>query len=568
MKDWWVREGILLVLLSSVVSMFLACSEGEEALPGPRCGDGICAMTESCDTCPSDCTCRMLAATPPMGWNSWNRFGCNINEELVRETADAMVSSGMRAAGYKYVNLDDCWQVSRDEQGRIVADPERFPHGIAALADYVHSRGLKLGVYTDAGRRTCQGRPGSYGYEELDAATYASWGVDYVKVDWCYTEGLRPRVRYAVMKEALKHSGRDIVFSICNWGWDDPWVWGPETGQLWRTSGDIEDTYISMLTNLRLTESWAAFAGPGHWNDPDMLEVGNGGMSDDQYRAHFSLWAMLAAPLIAGNDLRNLSPEILEILANKEVVEVNQDPSGIQGVRIKGVEGREVWMKPLSVPGERALLLFNVSFTSPRDIRVDWSEIGLASGEALVRDLWAHEDLGTFEDGFSALVPPSSVIMLKIKGNEHVPPEGVSWLSDLPWKHAVGTLGPVERDMSAGGNGRNDGNPIRIGGQDYESGFGVSAASVILYHLGGDCSLFTSDVGVDDEVDYLGSVSFEVWADGEKLYDSGLMTGEMPAEHVRVPLSGKEELKLFVDAGGDNIWDDHADWADAQIVCW
>jgi len=502
-----------------------------------------------------------------MGWNSWNKFGCDIHEDLVRETADAMVSSGMREAGYRYVNLDDCWQTSRDEDGTIVADPDRFPSGIAALADYVHARGLKFGLYTDAGRKTCQGRPGSYGYEEIDARTYALWGVDYVKVDWCYTEGLRPRIRYTVMKEALEASGRDIVFSICNWGWDDPWVWGPHTGQLWRTSGDITDLYISMLLNLRLTENWAAFAGPGHWNDPDMLEVGNGGMTHDQYRAHFSLWAMLAAPLIAGNDLRYMSPETLEILTNREVIEVNQDPSGIQGVKVRGAQGREVWVKPLSRPGERAVLLFNLSFTTPLNIRVDWSDIGLAPGGAQVRDLWAHEDLGIFHDSFSDTVQPSSGTMLKITGSEHVPPAGLSWLSDLPWKHAVGTLGPVERDMSAGGNGRNDGIPIRVGDQTYEKGLGVSAASIVLFHLGGDCSFFTSDVGVDEEVDYLGSVSFEVWADGDLLFDSGLMTGEMPPKHARVSLSGKEELKLFVDAGGDNIWDDHADWAGAQILC-
>lgn len=557
---------VCLILMWVVLAFLLhACSGDPQSIQG--CGDGVCAAWESCETCPTDCPCGILAATPPMGWNSWNRYGCDIDEELIRETAEAMVSSGMKEAGYQYINIDDCWQTARDDEGTIIADPVRFPSGILALADYVHAQGLKFGLYTDAGRRTCQERPGSYGYEEIDARTYASWGVDYVKVDWCYSEGLRPRVRYAAMRDALKASGRRIVHSICNWGWDDPWVWGPETGQLWRTSADITDLYLSMLLNLRQAENWAAFAGPGHWNDPDMLEVGNGGMTGDQYRAHFSLWAMLAAPLIAGNDLTEMSPETLEILTNREVIAVNQDPAGIQGVKIKQEKSREVWAKPLSKPGERAVLFFNLAFTTDVRMEVAWNDMGLAPGEAEVRDLWTHEDLGVFEDKFSTVVRPTSVVMLKITGREPHPPPGEIWLSDLAWKHAVSTLSPVERDMSSGGSGSGDGKAITINGKSYDKGLGVSAASIILYHLGGNCSRFISDVGVDDEVDYMGSVAFEVWADGEKLFASGLMTGEMPAKKVNVPVSGKQELRLFVDAAGDNIWDDHADWADARLVC-
>jgi len=220
-----------------------------------------------------------LARTPPMGWNSWNHFGCDVSEQLIKETADAMAASGMREAGYEHVVIDDCWQVARDSDGTLVADPERFPSGIKALADYVHGQGLKFGIYTDAGLKTCQGRPGSYGYEAQDARTFAAWGVDYVKVDWCYADTLDAVTQYTRVREALRAAGRPIVFSICEWGQNHPWHWAPEVGNLWRTTTDIEDKWTSVLDNLDINSQYADAAGPGHWNDPDMLEVGNGGMS-------------------------------------------------------------------------------------------------------------------------------------------------------------------------------------------------------------------------------------------------------------------------------------------------
>ena len=244
-----------------------------------------------------------LARTPPMGWNSWNKFACNVSEQLIKEIADAMVATGMKKAGYQYVNIDDCWQVSRDSAGNIVADPARFPGGMKALADYVHAKGLKLGIYTDAGTMTCEKRPGSLDHELQDAKTYAAWGVDYVKIDWCHTEGLDPQKQYAKFRDALAQCGRPIVFSICNWGRNQPWTWGPATGNLWRTTGDIQDNWASVLKILdNPSQQHAEAAGPGGWNDPDMLEVGNGKMTDAEYRSHFSLWAMMAAPLIAGRE--------------------------------------------------------------------------------------------------------------------------------------------------------------------------------------------------------------------------------------------------------------------------
>ena len=356
-------------------------------------------------------TSASLALTPPMGWNSWNKFGCNVSDKLIREMADAMVSSGMQAAGYQYVNIDDCWQVSRDASGTIVADPTRFPAGMKALADYVHGKGLKLGLYTDAGTGTCEKRPGSLNHEDQDAKTYASWGIDYVKIDWCNSEGLDPEVQYAKFRDALAHSGRPIVFSICNWGVKTPWRWGPTTGNLWRTTGDINDTYDRMTLIGFGQNGLEKFAGPGHWNDPDMLEVGNGGMKRDEYRTHMALWAILAAPLLAGNDLRSMSPETKELLMNSEILAVDQDAKGVQGRRVWQEGPLEVWVKPLA-DGSQAVGLFNRS-ESPTKMTLDFKSIG-APASAKLRDLLDHKDLGTMQNSYSADVPTHGVVLVKV----------------------------------------------------------------------------------------------------------------------------------------------------------
>ncbi len=356
-------------------------------------------------------TSSSLAKTPPMGWNSWNKFGCNVSDKLIREMADAMISSGMQAAGYQYVNIDDCWQVSRDTQGTIVADPARFPSGINALADYVHSKGLKLGIYTDAGTGTCEKRPGSLNHEVQDAKTYASWGIDYVKIDWCNAEGLDPEVQYGKLRDALAQSGRPIVFSICNWGVKAPWRWGPATGNLWRTTGDINDTYDRMSLIGFGQNGLEKFAGPGHWNDPDMLEVGNGGMKRDEYRTHMALWALLAAPLLAGNDLRSMSPETKDLLTNSEVIAVDQDSKGVQGHRVWEEGPLETWAKPLA-DGSHAVGLFNRSEASIK-MTLDFKAIG-APTSAKLRDLLDHKDLGTFQNSYSAEVPTHGVVLVKV----------------------------------------------------------------------------------------------------------------------------------------------------------
>ncbi len=362
-----------------------------------------------------------LALTPPMGWNSWNRFACNVSEQLIKDAADSLVASGMKDAGYQYVVIDDCWQVSRAADGTIVADRERFPSGIKALADYVHSKGLKFGIYSDAGEMTCQKRPGSKGHELQDAKTYASWGVDYLKYDWCFADGLDQRDAYQKMSQALRASGRAIVFSICEWGSSRPWSWAPGVGQLWRATGDIQDCWdcskswggMGVSHIVDLMADLYPYAGPGHWNDPDMLEVGNGGLTLAENRAHFSLWCLFAAPLMAGNDLKAMTPEIREILTNAEAIAVDQDPLGMQGRKVRDNGATEVWMKPLA-DGSRAVILFNRG-SERGPITVEWSDIGLAPAtDAVVRDLWQKADLATTSGKFEAEVASHDVAFLRI----------------------------------------------------------------------------------------------------------------------------------------------------------
>jgi len=362
-----------------------------------------------------------LALTPPMGWNSWNKFGCDVSEKLIRETADALVATGLKGAGYQYLVIDDCWQVKRDEKGRIVPDPDRFASGMKTLADYVHGKGLKFGLYSDAGTGTCEKRPGSKGHEELDARTYAEWGVDYLKYDWCNAEGQDTRDSYGKMSRALRGSGRAIVFSICEWGSTRPWLWAQGVGHLWRSTGDIQDCWdcgkswggMGVVHIIDLQADLHPYAGPGHWNDPDMLEVGNGGLTPAESRAHFSFWCLLAAPLIAGNDLRSMSKETLEILTNREAIAVDQDALGMQGRKVRDNGPQEVWMKPLA-DGSRAVILFNRG-TEAGSIAVSWEDVGLApGGKAVVRDLWKKADLGSFSGRFEAKVEPHDVVMVRV----------------------------------------------------------------------------------------------------------------------------------------------------------
>jgi alpha-galactosidase len=364
-------------------------------------------------------TGEKIAQTPPMGWNSWNKFGCDVSETLIKEMADALVASGMKDAGYQYIVIDDCWQVARDAEGNIVADKDRFPSGIKALADYVHSKGLKFGLYSDAGTGTCQNRPGSYNYEEKDAQQYAAWGVDYLKYDWCNSEGIDPKVVYPKMSHALKATGRPIVFSMCEWGSNNPWYWASDYVHLWRTTGDIQDCWDckrdwggkGWTFILDEQEGLEKYAGPGHWNDPDMLEVGNSGMTIPEYQAHFSFWCLLASPLIAGNDLRSMDEEVKLILTNKEAIAVNQDVLGKQGYKVLDEGNFEVWKKPL-VGGDWAVILFNRGNVTV-DVNIKWKELGLDESY-LTRDLWKRADLGKLT-GYQGELARHTVLFFRLK---------------------------------------------------------------------------------------------------------------------------------------------------------
>jgi alpha-galactosidase len=358
-----------------------------------------------------------LAKTPPMGWNSWNLFAEKVDDQTVRTMADAMVSSGMKDAGYIYVNIDDTWEGTRDASG-VLSTNKKFPD-MKALADYVHSKGLKIGIYSSPGPRTCGGYPASYGYEDQDAKMYAAWGIDYLKYDWCSADTIykddKLQPVYQKMGDALQATGRPIVYSLCEYGRGDVQKWGPAVGgNLWRTTGDIRDEWDSMMDNIHKQVPTAPDAGPGHWNDPDMLEIGNGHMSDDEYRTHMSLWALTASPLLAGNDIRSMNDTTKSILLNKEVIAVDQDALGKQASPVKN-GNLETWVKPLK-DGSVAVGVVNLD-KAPTNATVKASDLGLKGPAHSGRDLWAHKDVKFANGEYSASVPGHGVLMLKVSAH-------------------------------------------------------------------------------------------------------------------------------------------------------
>ncbi len=357
------------------------------------------------------------ALTPAMGWSSWNHYGCSgLNENVIEQQASAMASSGMKAAGYTYINLDDCWMASsRDASGNLVPDPTNFPSGMPALVSYVHNLGLKIGLYEDVGAQTCDdGRPGSYGHYQQDANTFAAWGIDYIKMDWCNNSGLDPQTQYTQFSQALTAANANVVYSISDWGTKQPWSWAPAIANSWRTTPDISDNWLSMINNLEATSALAAFAGPGAWNDPDMLEVGNGGMTDTEYQTHFAMWAMLAAPLIAGNDLTNMSAATLATLTNSEVIAIDQDIVGAPGILLSdNGSGLQVWSR--QVADGIVVALLNKSAASAV-MTANWSDLGVSPSVSVdVRDVWNHVDLGTYTNGISTVVASHGVALLKLE---------------------------------------------------------------------------------------------------------------------------------------------------------
>jgi alpha-galactosidase len=634
-----------------------------------------------------------LARTPPMGFNDWNAFGCNVSEDLIKETADYFVSSGMKEAGYEYVNIDDCWMTQeRDAKGRLVPDPAKFPSGIDGTADYVHALGLKLGIYEDAGTATCAGYPGSLDHEAVDAQTFADWGVDYLKYDNCNNAGSTTKQeyieRYSAMRDALAATGRPIVYSICEWGINEPWTWAADVGNLWRTTGDISDNWNSLKSIVLQNAPLADAAKPGAWNDPDMLEIGNGGMTDTEYRSHFSLWAIMAAPLLAGTDLREATPATMAIYLNEDVIAVDQDPLGVQGSVVKSDGTHLVFAKPLA-NGEVAVALFN-SGDAPATMSATAAQAGLKKAPAYaLEDLWSKnvtETAGIVTAG----VPAHGTVIYRVAGRKdwasvapatalsismppaypggpviakpgeasavtttltntgrmpitdaevtlaapagwtveatsaatktqlgtngsfstqwtvappggtapgsyplsataryawddgtrsdsttgelevlvpNPPPSADAYVSDLEWTSSFNGWGPAERDRSNGETGSADGHTITIGGQTYEKGVGAHTPGEIDVYGGGQCSTFTSDVGVDDEVGDRGSVDFQVFADGDKVADSGVVRGAEAAQTLSATLPAPEFVRLVATDGGDGNSYDHADWAIARLTC-
>jgi alpha-galactosidase len=374
---------------------------------------GLTALS-SLAAAPAQALPNELALTPPMGWNDWNAFGCNVSETLVKQTADTIVSSGMAAAGYQYVNIDDCWlQHSRDASGNLQPDFAKFPDGISGTAAYVHSKGLKLGIYEDAGTATCAGFPGSLGHEQQDANLFASWGVDYLKYDNCNNNGIPAQQRYTPMRDALARTGRPIVFSLSSWGQESVWTWGASMGNLWRTTGDIGASFGSMLSIFHANVGLASFAGPGAWNDPDMLEIGNG-MSATEDRSEFSLWAEMAAPLIAGTNLPTSSSTTMSILTNRAVIAVDQDPLGKQGTMVSSAGGRDVLAKPLS-GGDVSVVLFNET-SSTATISTTTTAIGKTGASSYgLNNLWTGQQTTT-TGTISASVPAHGTVMYRVSG--------------------------------------------------------------------------------------------------------------------------------------------------------
>jgi len=518
-----------------------------------------------------------LALTPPMGWNSWNFFAKDINEVNIKATADAMAASGMRDAGYEYLVLDDAWMApKRDENGALQADPNKFPKGMKEVGDYIHSKGLKFGIYEDRAYRTCQSLPGSFEHEQIDMATFAAWGVDYIKLDSCSAEG-NGRLSsedYGIYRECIEDTGRDMVLSISDFG-NAAWVWGgKESSQLWRTGWDIRSWMDSVYNCAECSGGshrshpafnglWQ-FAGPGYWNDPDMLQVGNFKIKDETVRAsankaHFGLWCILAAPLMAGNNLPTMTDTVRDILNAPEVVAVNQDARGVQGYKVF-VDGKlEIYNKPLA-DGTTAVLLLNKG-RETADITVTWEMIGL-SGKQPVRDLWGRKDLGKFANAFTAkALGQHGNMMLKIgkKGKPLPTPapmplekytitrQGVTSLSDLYYAYRDYSVPVYNKTF--------EGNPIIINGKTFEKGFGCKSKAAFMFagtergdHLIGTVALDVSYQG-DNQGRF--RIFHEDYFGNRVLWDSGQMTKDTPAKEIDIELKDYNCLMLTFD--GRNI---------------
>lgn len=523
-----------------------------------------------------------LSRTPPMGWNSWNKFQTNISETKIKETADAMVSSGMRDAGYVYLVLDDGWMAKkRESNGQLVGDSTKFPNGMKSLGDYIHSKGLKFGIYECRGYNTCAGLPGSFKHEEQDMNTFASWGVDYIKLDGCFAEqnGRLSSIELAIYSKAIEKTGRPMILSISDFG-NGSWAWGAkESAHLWRTSYDIYPNIKSVYSCANTTSGsvvihpafnglWQ-FAGPGHWNDADMLQVGNlANYKED--KVHFSLWSILASPIMAGNDLRTMPDSVRSILTAKEVIAVNQDPRGFQGYKIYENSGQEIYNKPLS-DGTTAVLLLNKS-DKVANITVSWDKIGL-KGKQNVRDLWEKKELGKFKDSFTAenlskhehlLIRVGTPGKKPIAGPKPLPLEkytvtkrGTTYISDLYYIMKYGDAPVMDLNYKNGA--------ISMNGISYPKGIGCRNNSRIMFKLNGKAERFQAVVGLDDLNIGKEKGRFRVLNEDffghQVLFDSGSLTKEKNGVKIDIDVKGVEYILLMFE--GEKAL---GNWADAKVL--
>jgi alpha-galactosidase len=514
------------------------------------------------DTCSAAVPPDLITARPPLGWNGYNAFACSeeLDEAKVKANVEALISSGMQAAGYQYVVLDECWQLPRAANGSRVFDPERLPGGVEALAQLLRARGLSLGTFAPV--QDCLGAPGGDGFETVDAQSYASWGVEYVKYVACQGTNIS-REQATRFGEALRGVSPPIVLSLAS----PPFAeWMPRVAQLWRTGRNARPEWRSIVESIDVTTPLAAYARPGAFNDPDMLEIGNGSLTEGEQRVQFSVWSILAAPLFAGNDLSLMSDATRAILTNADVIALDQDPLGLQGALVRREGEVDILAKPLAACGARGVVLWNRG-TTPATVALTWSEIWLVNGPTAAVDLWQRAAIATSPEGLTVEVPPHDAVALRVTGIEPPLPRGEVFLSDVPWTYAVSGFGPIELDTSNGEEPAGDGVTLSLRGAAYDKGIGTHAPSLIRYRLERACRRFTADVGIDDETSGRGSVQFEVWADGVRLFESGTMTGTSPPKRVDVNLTGRRELRLFVGIAGDAYGLDHADWANALLTC-
>jgi alpha-galactosidase len=507
---------------------------------------------------PSRAWTNGLALTPPMGFNTWYAYALGFNEQTIHDVVDAMATNGLLAAGYNYICLDDGWAGYRDANGFIFPDPAKFPSGMKALADYIHGKGFKMGLYTTFGARTCGQLPGTCGHVEQDVSTYAAWGIDYLKYEGCTscTPNDDLRSEYERMSKALATCGRPILF---NGSIDRPAAdWMPAIMNSWRGTGDNFHGFWNILQHLDFVARTPGLAGPGQWNDPDVLEVGHAGISREEARANFTMWCMVAAPLL----IATVDVAWLDTLTNRELIAVDQDPAGIQGYCVKTNGDLQVWIKPLANERTLAVALLNRG-SQEGQTQVDWEDLGLIQVPVIVRDLWAKAPLGVFSNSFSCTVPPHGVRAFRIDADETLvfPPSGTNSLNDLIALAETSLAAPPIR------NSNSTGAPLRVAGVQYTQGLGVQGTSQCRYFIGPGSGVFSAMVGLDDAtVSTNARVVFRVFGDGELLFESEPMAKGSPAREMRVDLSGRAVLKLETARVGDPTGECLADWVAAEVA--